>query len=226
MGNFPRYATDCIILYALIVHTAADRRVPSACDVCYCDGSGSCRPDLCRYRGIQCAWITTTRTMPWEELFQFPNVVAPISVEDKLRIIQFSIRLLRDVHPHRYLHLEHLRYAPIPHLEALVHRHFDTALEFHLAVREIYYHMRDFHTEYFLPAPIGRLLLLLAVELTDYDDDDRHGNSPRITIFTAQKEFTSLVSAEVLAVDRYSRRDRMKPETEADLREFVGEYAK
>lgn len=122
----------------------------------------------------------TTRSL----LIQETNA-KPISFNDRKFILRTAAKVLREINPHRFLHLNFLNFDPSKQLlqlkDSLSLRNY-TNVQFHEKVRDIFQQMNDFHSVYRRPEPLGSSIAGLGFSISEFYNSTGDEKVPRYVV--------------------------------------------
>lgn len=183
------------LLLAALPHAAASLCKRST----DCADKRSCTLDYCEPAKNQCynfpkPGVPCDAPATFHTIASLRSAVPPLSAAERLIIVKASIGVLRDVHPHRDLHLALRGVDPVPLL--LAHERklsadiaanrtaLESPFDFHQRMITIFNMLDDLHTTYRAPPPLREALAVLPFSLRHYYTTDADGRQERRYVVT------------------------------------------
>lgn len=204
-------AMRIVVLFALLAHAvvalecrrAADCADQLRCTVDYCEPTENRCYNFPKF-APPCNGTSVAHTLASLRSEVDQN---PLSPKERLTIVNAAITVIRDVHPHRDMHLALRGVDPVPDLQTLARDLYadvaanrsaaDSNFDFHQAMIRAFNALDDIHTKYRAPAPLRHSVAVLPFLLRHYyvnegddaDDTNDAGHERRYVVTDVANDF-------------------------------------
>ena len=168
-------------MFSYVIYLALVITIARACQYNYhCNDNDPTTDDVCFKPAQFCLNIpkTTNRMIVPTSLSSIiaeTNAV-PISFSSKIDVIRTARTILKDINPHRFIHINIYKVDPLKALEKFEKdiKKSITNYEFHNRMTAIFQTMNDFHTLYLRPAPLNMTVALLGFDAKEFFEKGSH----------------------------------------------------